>query len=150
MSGPAASIRAAAHAQPVFSPAAPLPVDSIPEKAVIWYLIAQGLPQVTEKTVTAPALFRPASEIMVKDDTWVLPGLMVEIEGQCVAIIDVMESSENSSLQKKKRSHRLMREIAPLYLFDGSSYHAGQDAWASETRQLTRWLCSIIVERQTV
>ena len=148
--GLASPIRATAYAQPVFSPAAPLPVDSISEKAVIWYLIAQGLPQVTEKTVTAPALHRPASEIKGTEDTRVLPGLMVEVGGRCAAIIDVMESTDASCLEKKRRAHRLMREIAPLYLFDGSTYDAGEKAWARETRQLTRWLCSIIAQRQTV
>ena len=148
--GSASPIRATAYAQPVFSPAAPLPVDSISEKAVIWYLIAQGLPQVTEKTVTAPALHRPASEIKGTEDTLVSPGLMVEVGGRCVAIIDVMQSTDASCLEKKRRAHRLMREIAPLYLFDGSTYDAGEKAWARETRQLTRWLCNIIAQRQTV
>ena len=137
-------IQGSATALPVFSPAAPLPVDSITEKAVIWHLIAQGLPQVRERTGASPALRKPASEIEVNEEIRITPDIMIEIDKRCVAIVEVMGRSDASYLEQKERPHRLMRKVAPVFLFDGMTYYSSQKAWEEETDQLTRWLRSVV------
>ena len=144
-SGNSMPIRASAAALPVFSPVAPLPVDSIIEKAVIWHLITQGLPQVRERTGASPALRKPASAIEVTDEVRITPDIIIEVDKRCVAIIEVMGRSEASYLKQKERPHRQMQKVAPLFRFDGTTYYSSNKAWKRETDRLRRWMHSMIM-----
>jgi len=138
------STRASAAALPVFSPVAPLPVDSIIEKAVIWHLITWGLPEVMERTGAPLALRKPASEIEVTEEVRIIPDIIIEMDKRCVAIIEVMGRFDASYLKQKERPHRQMQKVAPLFKFDGTTYYSSRKAWKQETARLRRWIRSTI------